>query len=87
MTARLPALAAGLFGAVAIIGAAAAEPLAPLNAPANRSDDVTGSIVTPAVSKADPSLRVYCFNGAARDGLTQHRGWVCQQDTTARHDQ
>lgn len=76
MTTKLTALAAGFIGAFAIIGAAVAAPVAP----ANTSEDVTGSIATPA-STADSSVRVYCFNGEARDGTTRHRGWYCQQET------
>jgi hypothetical protein len=82
MTTKLSAVAAGFIGAFAIIGAAVAAPVAPAEA----SDDVTGSIATP-VSTADSSIRVYCYNGDARDGTTRHRGWVCQQETGAPNKQ
>ena len=58
MTAKLNILAAGLIGAAAIISSAIAGPIAP----ANSSDDQTGSIAT-SVSTAQTPNRVYCYSG------------------------
>ncbi len=75
-TIKLSTFAASFIGAFALLGVAVAAPIGPVNA----SDDVTGSIGT-QVSTSGSSFHVYCFNGAARDGNNQHRGWVCQQET------
>lgn len=78
---RLSAVAA-LFGATLFSAAAplSADP-AVNQVSATSNEDVTGSIAAPA-SESDPSLRVDCFYGVARDGTTRHAGWVCRQDTT-----
>jgi hypothetical protein len=77
MTIKLSTFTASFIGAFALIGASVAAPIGP----ANVSNDVTGSIGT-QVSTSDSPFHVYCFNGVSRDGNNQHRGWVCQQETS-----
>ncbi len=77
MTTKLSTLAAGLVGAFVMIGSASAAPMAP----ANTSDDQTGSIAQP-VSTAEAPNRIYCYSGVTGTPGSQSRGWVCQRDTT-----
>ena len=77
MTIKLSAFTASVIGAFVLISAAVAAPIGS----ANVSNDVTGSIGT-QVSASDSPSHVYCFNDASRDGNNQHRGWVCQQETS-----
>lgn len=72
MTTTLNALAAGLIGAAALIGAAIAAP----GAQSTSNADQTGSIATPVSTSGD---RVYCYNGVT--GSDQSRGWICQRET------
>ncbi|ACK50304.1 hypothetical protein Msil_1339 [Methylocella silvestris BL2] len=72
--------ALGLAGAFAMISAVCAQPAAQQNL----DREPTGSIAAPSPEK--DGVRVYCFNGAARDGTKTQRGWVCQQDTGAASD-
>ncbi|PNG27107.1 hypothetical protein [Methylocella silvestris] len=73
---KLSPLALGLAGAVAFVSAVYAAP-----AVQQIDREPTGSIAAPSPEK--DGVRVYCFNGAARDGLKVQRGWVCQLDNTS----
>lgn len=74
MNINLTSLAAGLFGAVAIVSSAMAGPVAR----ANSTEDQTGSIAT-TVSTTEAPTRVYCYSGVTGTSAQQSRGWVCQQ--------
>lgn len=77
MTTTFNALAAGLIGAAAIIGAANASPIAPVDSSADQ-----GRFASTPVSTAEPSNCIYCFSGVTGTPAMQSRGWVCEREAT-----